>query len=148
MTDTDVEIKIKTEAVSQAFEMIRLKNLPEDVLKAYSAQDKEYAKYSKYTESEKEEGRKEVRAQMAAQIEQALAREKEAKVKEQEAKAQAQEEKAKAQEAKAKAQEAQERADQMVVGMIDKGIPDDIICQIAGVSQSTLAQIKRSIDQQ
>ena len=113
--------------------MIRLKNLPEDVLKAYSAQDKEYAKYSKYTESEKEEGRKEVRAQMAAQIEQALAREKEAKVK--------------AQEAKAQAQEAQERADQMVVGMIDKGIPDDVICQIAGVSQDELNKLKDSTHQ-
>lgn len=52
MSEVDVAGQIITPEVLQAFEKVRLRDLPQDVMKAYQVQDKEFAIYADHTAGE------------------------------------------------------------------------------------------------
>jgi predicted transposase/invertase (TIGR01784 family) len=62
MTEEDVQEKISTPAVLEAFEMARLDSLPEAVREMYSSEESEYDRYSIHTQELVEKGRAEGRA--------------------------------------------------------------------------------------
>ncbi len=61
MSTAEVDMLITTPEVRKAFEMIRLTNLSEEVREAYVAEGREYDRFSKYTDEERELGKKEGR---------------------------------------------------------------------------------------
>ncbi len=56
MSEKDVENRIQTKAVKQAFERAKLSKLPADVQAAYEAEDKEYDRYSQHTAEQVKKG--------------------------------------------------------------------------------------------
>lgn len=61
MTEEQVQQKIKTPAVLEAFKHAKIKSLPVEVLAAYEAEDKDYDRYSEHTAELVKEGEKEGR---------------------------------------------------------------------------------------
>ena len=124
MNDKDVKTKIKTREVLEAFEMTRLSNLPADIRESYASLAEQFAMYSDYTDSLVEEAM----AQMNVKLQESMERERQ--------------ERAKAQEEHARAHE---REHQLISGMIIKGMPDEAICEIVGISVDALEKFKQSM---
>lgn len=68
MSEKDVENRIQTKAVKQAFERAKLSKLPADVQTAYEAEDKEYDRYSQHTAEQVEKGKVEGKAEERREI--------------------------------------------------------------------------------
>ncbi len=116
--------------------MTRISNLPQDIRESYASLAEQFAIYSDYTDRLVEEAREKALAQMNVKLQESMERERQERAKAQEEHARAQEE------AKLKAQE---REHQLISGMIIKGMPDEAICEIVGISTDELDKLKQSI---
>ena len=67
MTEEDVQEKISTPAVLEAFEMARLESLPDAVREMYNAEESEYERYSIHTQEAMEKGMEKGRAEGRAE---------------------------------------------------------------------------------
>ena len=68
MTEEEVTSTIKTPGVLQAFKRAKINNLPHEVRLAYEDEDREYNRFSKYTENLVEEGRLEEKRAIALNL--------------------------------------------------------------------------------
>lgn len=59
MSEEEVKLKIKTEAVLAAFERSKFSRLPAEVQEDYQAEDKEYNRFSNFTQEKRQEGKEE-----------------------------------------------------------------------------------------
>lgn len=57
MSEEQVQQRIKTPEVLEAFKRSKIKSLPAEVLATYEAEDKEYDRYSQHTESLVQQGK-------------------------------------------------------------------------------------------
>ena len=68
MKESDVEAKIVTPEVQEAFRRAQLDKLPSEVRSAYDAQDNEFARFSKYTKQQVDEAVARVKAETETRV--------------------------------------------------------------------------------